>query len=326
MAGTAADLLQSGGASQDSASGQDSPPPPPTVEAEQDTGILCLAMLLHYLKLPADPDQIKHDHAPDGQPLTAMGLVRAAKKLGVKARAVATKTARLEKFHLPVIAEASDGRFFILAKVDKERALIQRPGHPPETLSLEELEGRWSGQIMLITRRANLAGEERRFDFTWFIPAIVKYRRMFGDVLVASFFLQSFGLVTPLFFQVIIDKVLVHRGLTTLDVLVVGLLVITVFEVVLGGLRTYIFSHTASRVDVELGSRLFTHLMALPISYFQARQVGQTVARVRELENIRNFLTSSALTVVLDLFVAACHRIAYLLREQCVLPGSMLRS
>ena len=121
-------------------------------------------------------------------------------------------------------------------------------------------------------------------------------------MLIASFFLQLFALVSPLFFQVVIDKVLVHRSLSTLDVLVIGLLAISVFETVLGILRTYLFAHTTNRIDVELGARLFHHLLALPMAYFQARRVGDSVARVRELENIRNFLTSSALTLVIDLF------------------------
>ena len=119
---------------------------------------------------------------------------------------------------------------------------------------------------------------------------------------MASFFLQLFALISPLFFQVVIDKVLVSRTLSTLDVLVIGLVTIAVFETVLGILRTYLFSHTTNRIDVELGARLFRHLLALPISYFHARRVGDSVARVRELENIRNFLTSSALTLVIDLF------------------------
>ena len=129
-----------------------------------------------------------------------------------------------------------------------------------------------------------------------------KYRGLLGEVLVASFFLQLFALISPLFFQVVIDKVLVHRSMSTLDVLVIGLVAIGVFETVLGILRTYVFSHTTNRIDVELGARLFRHLLALPIAYFQARRVGDSVARVRELENIRNFLTSSALTLVIDLF------------------------
>jgi subfamily B ATP-binding cassette protein HlyB/CyaB len=120
-------------------------------------------------------------------------------------------------------------------------------------------------------------------------------------VLIASFFLQLFALVTPLFFQVVTDKVLTHRGFTTLDVLVVGLITVSIFETVLGALRTYVFSHTTNRIDVELGARLYKHLVALPIAYFETRRAGDSVARVRELENIRNFLTSSALTLVIDL-------------------------
>ena len=137
--------------------------------------------------------------------------------------------------------------------------------------------------------RAGLAELSRRFDISWFLGAIHKYRHLLGEVLVASFFLQLFALVSPLFFQVVIDKVLVSRTLSTLDVLVIGLVTISIFETILGILRTYLFAHTTNRIDVELGARLFRHLLALPISYFQARRVGDSVARVRELENIRNF-------------------------------------
>jgi len=153
-----------------------------------------------------------------------------------------------------------------------------------------------------MTRRAGLSDLGRRFDVTWFYGAIHKYRHLLGEVLVASFFLQLFALVSPLFFQVVIDKVLVHRTLSTLDVLVIGLIAIGIFEAILGGLRTYLFAHSTNRIDVELGARLFRHLVALPIAYFEARRTGDSVARVRELENIRQFLTSSALTLVIDLF------------------------
>jgi subfamily B ATP-binding cassette protein HlyB/CyaB len=123
---------------------------------------------------------------------------------------------------------------------------------------------------------------------------------LLGEVLLVSFALQLFALVTPLFFQVVMDKVLVHHGLTTLDVIAAGLLGIMLFESALSGLRSYVFAHTASRIDVELGSRLFRHLINLPLAYFQARRVGDSVARVRELENIRSFLTGNAITLLLD--------------------------
>lgn len=239
-------------------------------------------------------------------------LVRAARRLGLKARTIKSEWRRFATTQLPAIAEGRDGRFFILAKAQvetegnrahvDEKVLIQNPlTGRPETLDRAAFEALWSGRLVLVTRRHSVLGKGGHFDISWFIPALKRYRKLFTEVFIASFFLQIFALITPLFFQVVIDKVLVHRGLTTLDVLVFGLICIAVFEVILGGLRTFIFSHTTSRVDVELGARLFRHLISLPMSYFQARRTGDSVARVRELENIRNFITGSSLTLVIDL-------------------------
>jgi len=118
---------------------------------------------------------------------------------------------------------------------------------------------------------------------------------------VISFVLQLIALATPLFFQVVMDKVLVNHAMKTLNVIAVGLVMATLFESLMTGIRTYVFAHTSSKIDVELGSRLFRHLLNLPVAYFQARRVGDSVARIRELENIRSFLTGNAVTVVLDL-------------------------
>jgi subfamily B ATP-binding cassette protein HlyB/CyaB len=195
-----------------------------------------------------------------------------------------------------------DGSFIVLAKVADDRVLLVDPeNQTPKIQARAEFEAAWSGSLILVAKRAGLGDLGRRFDITWFLGAVQKYRWILGEVLLASLFLQLFGLISPLFFQVVVDKVLVHRGTSTLDVLVVGLVAIGIFESVLGGLRTYIFSHTTNRIDVELGARLFRHLLALPLPYFQARRVGDSVARVRELENIRQFLTGSALTLVIDL-------------------------
>ncbi|MHB8287124.1 MAG: ABC transporter transmembrane domain-containing protein, partial [Caulobacteraceae bacterium] len=159
----------------------------------------------------------------------------------------------------------------------------------------------WDGRVVQVARKLSAGDVGRPFGLSWFFSAIFRYRRVLGEVLLVSFALQLLGLATPLFFQVVVDKVLVHRGLETLDVVAVGLGIALTFEVVLGGLRSYIFSHTTNRIDVELGARLFQHLLRLPLSYFGARRVGDSVARVRELENIRSFLTGSTLTLVLDL-------------------------
>ncbi|MEO7548524.1 MAG: type I secretion system permease/ATPase, partial [Ramlibacter sp.] len=193
--------------------------------------------------------------------------------------------------------------FVILAQCDGQRVLIQDPVAAMARPTIEPVAAftaQWTGELILIASRASLAGDLAKFDFSWFIPSLVKYRRLLGEVLLISLFLQLFALVSPLFFQVVMDKVLVHRGMTTLDVLVIGLVIVVIFESVLNGLRSYVFSHTTSRIDVELGARLFRHLVQLPLAYFQARRVGDSVARVRELENIRAFLTGNALTVLLD--------------------------
>jgi ATP-binding cassette, subfamily B, bacterial HlyB/CyaB len=266
-----------------------------------DPGLIALVTLLRVNGIGADAEQIRHQLG--GAPVGTSEMLRVAKDLGLKARLLATNWSRLAKTPLPAIAVLRDGGFLILGKVGDKDALVQRPMWPrPTLMPRSELEAIWDGRLLLMTRRSGLLDLSRRFDITWFLGAVHKYRRLLGEVLVASFFLQVFALVSPLFFQVVVDKVLVHRSLSTLEVLVVGLVAISVFETILGILRTYVFSHTTNRIDVELGARLFRHLVALPIAYFQARRVGDSVARVRELENIRNFLTSSALTLVIDLF------------------------
>jgi subfamily B ATP-binding cassette protein HlyB/CyaB len=240
-------------------------------------------------------------------------LLLVAKQLGLRAKRVRTALDRLPLTPLPALALMRDGSFAVLAQCDGQRVLLQKFADGAEQRPLIEpvaaFSDQWSGELILITSRASLAGELAKFDFSWFIPSLVKHRRLLGEVLLVSVFLQLFALVSPLFFQVVMDKVLVHRGTSTLDVLVVGLIVVMLFESALTLLRTYVFSHTTSRIDVELGSRLFRHLLNLPLAYFEARRVGDSVARVRELENIRSFLTGSALTLVLDvlfsvLFVA----------------------
>ena len=266
-----------------------------------DPGLTALVMLLRFHGVGADPAQIRHQTGT--ATLGTADMIRCAREFGLKARELKTNWARLAKTPLPAIAVLKDGGFLLLGKVGDDKVVVQSTKTPrPELMTREDLEAIWDGRLVLMTRRANLAELSRRFDVTWFLGAIHKYRHQLGEVLVASFFLQLFALASPLFFQVVIDKVLVHRSISTLDVLVIGLLGIGLFETILGILRTYLFSHATNRIDVELGARLFQHLLALPTSYFQTRRVGDSVARVRELESIRTFLTSSALTLVIDLF------------------------
>jgi len=266
-----------------------------------DPGAAALAFLLQLIGLPADPAEILHQSGQSR--LDEADLLRQARRFPVKTRAIASSLERLQSTPLPALAALKDGGWLVLGKAAEGKVLVQDPGRPtPEILTNEAFAERWSGRLILMSRRATLSDPYRRFGIGWFVDAMKKYRQPLTEVLVGSFFLQLFALLAPLFFQVIIDKVFVERGLSTLEVLALGLGVLSLFEVILGGLRTYLFAHTSNRIDVELGARLFRHLFALPMAYFQARRVGDTVARVRELDTIRQFLTSSGVTLVLDLF------------------------
>jgi subfamily B ATP-binding cassette protein HlyB/CyaB len=267
--------------------------------APAESGLAALVLLLQFHGIGADPEKIRHHF---GAAIGVPEMLRCAKQFGLKARTFRSSWPRLIKTPLPGIATLIDGSYLIVGKASDDQLLVQNPLlSRPILMSRAEFEAVWDGRLLLMAGRAGLVELSRRFGISWFLGAIHKYRYLLGEVLVASLFLQLFALVSPLLFQVVIDKVLVNRTLSTLDVLVVGLVGIAIFETILGILRTYVFSHTTNRIDVELGARLFRHLLALPLSYFQARRVGDSVARVRELENIRNFLTSSALTLVIDL-------------------------
>ncbi|MFZ4652369.1 MAG: type I secretion system permease/ATPase, partial [Rubrivivax sp.] len=278
-------------------------PPPPAAGALP--GLCAMATLARLHGIQADPACLAHQLGlQSGEPAAPDTLLRAARALGLQARRTRSRVQRLALAPLPALALMRDGTVALLARADTGRALLQRfsEGQPAATviLPLAEFEREWSGELILVASRASLAGELARFDFTWFLPSLVRYRWLLGEALLASLVLQVIALASPLFFQVVMDKVLVHRAASTLNVIVLGLVVTVCFESPLSVLRAYVFSHTTSRIDVELGSRLYRHLLALPLAYFEARRVGDSVARVRELEHIRAFLTGQALTLVLD--------------------------
>jgi ATP-binding cassette, subfamily B, bacterial HlyB/CyaB len=273
-----------------------------------DGGLAALATIAGHYRIAADPFQLAHDLGLGARPTSGEDLIRAATRIGLKSHLLnAQKPERLASVPLPAILRMKDGGYRILAlRLSDGRLRVADPiARIAKDQTKEDLAAAWDGEIILVTRRWLGAGvDPATFGFRWFLPAIWRYRAPLVHVLVASLFVQLFALITPLFFQIVIDKVLVHKGLSTLVVVVVGLAAIGIFDVTLQYLRSYALSHTTSRIDVELGSRLFDHLLRLPLSYFEARPTGQTVARVREIENIRSFLTGQGLSSVIDLLFA----------------------
>jgi len=268
-------------------------------------GFRCLIVAARVLGLPADYEQLVRAYPAGNYP--DLALLRAAKGLNMKAKKTTGDQKRIDGMPLPAIVIMKDGKYALALKASPEKILLYVPEETnneptrPNLVDIEEFKNGWTGEAILLTRKFSLKDVGQKFGVTWFLPVMGRFKQLFGEVFISSFFLQSFGLITPLFTQVIIDKVLVHKGLSTLDILVIGIFIINVFEWLLSFLRSYLFSHTTNRIDVILGAKLFKHLLSLPLPFFESRRVGEVIARVRELENIRSFLTGTALTVVLDI-------------------------
>lgn len=273
-----------------------------------DTGLRALCGIAAFFRIAADPTKLHHELALGDRVADERAVIRAAKTLGLKARVVSRiSDARLRALPVPAIVRLREGSFAILggATASGGYRLVDPVTRANREISGTELIGECQGEAILVARRVGGTGSDQRtFSVAWFFPSIWRYRKPLAHVLVASLFVQIFALVTPMFFQVVVDKVLTHKGYSTLFVLVTGVAVIGLFDVVLQYLRTYVLSHTTNRIDVELGQRLFRHLLRLPLDYFETRSAGQTVARVRELETIRSFLTGQGLFAVLDLIFA----------------------
>ena len=279
---------------------------PNTGEAKPiDSGLRALSGIAAYYRIGADPLQLRRELALGERSADEFDLIRAAQMIGLKARLVTgADERRMGKVPTPAIVRLSNGAIYVFGGRGASGLcrLVDPISHAATDITLEDLTRETEGRALLIARRIGGAGiSPKMFGLRWFLPTLWRYRKPLGHVLAASLFVQIFALTTPLIFQVIVDKVLTHRGYETLFVMIAGLVVVGLFDAALQYLRAYALSHTTNRIDVELGQRLFGHLLRLPMAYFETRPAGQTVARVRELETIRSFLTGQGLFSAIDL-------------------------
>jgi subfamily B ATP-binding cassette protein HlyB/CyaB len=269
-----------------------------------DGGLRALCAIAAFYRIAASPGALQRELALGSRKADVIDILRAAKTIGLRTRQVERSgIKRMAGLPVPAIARLLDGAFVIFGgrTPSGQFRLVDPITGIDRFVEGADLVKLIQPKFILIARKLGGAGvDPHSFGFQWFLPSIWRYRKPLITVLVASLFIQIFALITPLFFQVVIDKVLTHKGYSTLFVLVGGVFLIGLFDVVLSYLRTYVLSHTTNRIDVELGQRLFAHLLRLPLSYFETRAAGQTVARIRELENIRAFLTGQGLFCALD--------------------------
>lgn len=261
-----------------------------------------------------DSRAIIRDYALNSAP-SFEELIRIAKDKGFKAKIKPLTIKNLVSYPLPCIARDKNGVYFNILKVDtsKNEVLIFKDKNEPYAIKFEELLSILNPNPKMIVLKHKLLNDRIKFGFGWFYARMLSYKKIVGEILIASFVIQLFGLVTPLFTQVVLDKVLVHHSLSTLNVIAVAFGAVIIFEMLLGLSRNYIFAHTTSKIDARLGAMLFDHLIKLPMIYFENRKVGNIIARVRELDSIREFIANKSVTVLLDMLFSVVFVIMMLL-------------
>jgi len=253
-------------------------------------------------RIPIDSRSIIKEYALSEDEPSIEELTRIAKYQGFRSSIKKLPIEKiLKNYPLPAIVLKKDGTYMSIIQVNEEKKellVFDTSSKEPYIMSYQECEINSSGKTIVLKHR--ILSHQVRFGFGWFYIQMLNYKKIIGEVLLASFILQLFGLVTPLFTQVILDKVLVHRSMTTLDVLAIAFVAVALFDFTINLIRNYIFVHTTSKIDAKLGAKLFHHLLALPIAYFEKRKVGNIIARVRELDTIREFIANKSVSVILD--------------------------
>ena len=270
-----------------------------------NTGLVSLDIVSKMNNFDIDMRSIVREYGISTAETSPEEIIRIAKNKGFKVKRKNIKIKDYnEKYPLPAILQLKDNTYIILLAIRHEEnrvlTLVPLERHPVSH-DFDEIQEQIKDNGIIILRHKN-ANSDVKFGFKWFFNEIFRYKKIIGQVLLGSFVVQLFGLVTPLFTQVILDKVLVNRTIATLDVLAFAFVVVAIFELLLNLSRNYIFIHTTNKIDAKLGAKLFRHLFKLYYVYFENRQVGNIVARVRELDRIREFITDKSVSVLIDAF------------------------
>jgi HlyB family type I secretion system ABC transporter len=274
-----------------------------------DVSVACFEMLAHQFKMPFRRDSVRkviahHVEQTGGISLQFCGAV--ADFLGLQGQLARIPIADLQRIQVPALIEWQD-ELAVICAVAHNSVTIALPNsglikRSPQELLLNQTTDKSANNdfISILLIQATRYTPAQKFGISWFWPSLVQYKSVLVEVLLASFFIQLFGLANPLITQTIIDKVLMNNSPNALNVFGVLLIGVAVGEALLTSLRTYLFVDTTNRIDLALGSQIIDRLLRLPLRYFEKRSVGELSTRVGELENIRQFLTGTALTVVLD--------------------------
>ena len=268
--------------------------------AANRTGVISIIKVLQHYGAK-DLEKIFKENTLTDDKATWDKLRKIAKKYGVKSTLIRPTADELREVNYPAVAKMNDGAYIAIGSANDEVVLAIDPRESkPLALPIKEFLESWSNELLIFSAAFSWTYFKKRFNIDWFLKVIGHYKQPLGEVLTASLFLQLMGIAMPLITQVIIDKVIGNAGYSTLTVIGVGMVIFFFMQSLLTFIKTYIMNHTTNKLDAILGTRLFRHLIALPLPYYERRRVGDTLMRVGALGQIRQFLTGTGLMTILD--------------------------
>ncbi|MEV4782196.1 peptidase domain-containing ABC transporter [Burkholderia sp. LMU1-1-1.1] len=277
------------------------------------TAIQCLTAIAQHHGLQINPERLIDDYALRAEEPGDGALLRIASDIGLKAKADKLNWSRLmaQGGVFPLMARLIDGNMIIVVGVKpadaaghEDQVAVLNPTNANAAVVMVargEFEKRWAGDVLFIKRQHKLTDPNQPFGLRWFIPEILKQKAAFRDIFIAAIAMQLLALASPIFFQLVIDKVLTHQSVTTLQVLAVGIIMALVFDATFGFLRQTLTLAASNKIDMRLTRRVFAHLLSLPIDFFETTSAGVVTRHMQQLEKIRNFLTGRLFFTALDL-------------------------
>ncbi|MBR1858959.1 MAG: type I secretion system permease/ATPase, partial [Selenomonadaceae bacterium] len=269
---------------------------------ENRTGLISIVKILQHFGAK-DLQEILDKNPETDDQLDWKRLQKIASKYNVKGNVIRPTIDELREIEYPAIAKMTDGAYVTIGSANDEVVLMLDPREKkPTAMAVKQFLESWTNELLVFSAALSWTYFKKRYNVDWFLLVLKRYKKPLFEVLCASFFLQLMGIGMPLITQVIIDKVIGNNGMSTLTVIGTSMCVFFFMQSLLTLIKTYLLNHTTNKLDAILGTRLFRHLIALPLPYYERRRVGDTLMRVGALTQIREFLTGSGLMTVLDVF------------------------
>ena len=271
-------------------------------QSASDCGAASLVMVGQYWGKRFNVNRLREISNADRNGASLRGLVIAAESIGFTTRPVKTSLESLAQQDLPAIVHWEGKHYIVVYQVTSTQVIVGDPAIGQRTLTHTEFEAGWTGYTLLLQPTTLLKNaEEGSIPFWQFVDLVKPHRIVLVEIFLASVMIQVFGLITPVFTQLLLDRVVVQRSSLTLNAIGLGLLIFGLFKVAMTGLRQYLLDHVANRVDISLIVGFISHTLKLPLKYFESRYVGDIISRVQENRKIQQFLTGETLSILLDM-------------------------